>query len=74
VKVHYTSKGVPYDIWPGDLLELGDFQPKVPPQRIAAVTYNFDGSVVCSLEAEVDTAALVDRLILRRMKRRNPRR
>jgi opacity protein-like surface antigen len=74
VTVRYVSKGVPYDIWPGDLLELGDFQPKVPPQRIVAVTYNRDGSVVCSLDAETDTAALTDRLILRRLKRRNPRR
>jgi hypothetical protein len=74
VRVRYTTRGVPYDIWPGDLLGLGDFQPKVPPQRIVAVTYNRDGSVTCSLGAETNVGALVDKLITRRLKRRNPRR
>jgi hypothetical protein len=74
VLVRYTSRGVPYDIWPGDSLSLGDFQPKIPPQRIVAVTYNRDGSVTCSLGMETDVGSLVNKLITRRLKRRNPRR
>jgi hypothetical protein len=74
VTVRYVSKGVPYDMWPGDLLDLGDFQPRIPAQRISRVTYNRDGSVSCQLEDLSDVASLVDRLILRRIKRRNRKR
>jgi hypothetical protein len=74
IKVNYVSKGVPFDIWPGDVLKIGGFQPDLPPQRIAAVTYQNDGTVVCSLGLDYNIAALVDKRITRHLKRRNRRR
>jgi hypothetical protein len=74
IKVNYVSKGVPFDIWPGDTLKVGGFQPDLPPQRIAAVTYQNDGTVVCSLGLDYNIAALVDKRITRHLKRRNRRR
>lgn len=74
LKVSYVSKGVPFDIWPGDVIKVGGFEPDVPPQRIAAVNYQRDGSVVLSLGIDYDIAALVDKRITRHLKRRNRRR
>lgn len=74
VRVRFVREGVPWDILPGDNLVLGDFQPTLPAQRIAAVTYNKDGSVTCSLERDVRLTALLDHLSIRRLRRRNRRR
>jgi hypothetical protein len=51
--------GVPFDILPGDALRIGDFEPKIPAQRVAGVTYNRDGSVTCSLERDLHLDTLV---------------
>jgi hypothetical protein len=74
LRVVYTKKGVPFDIEPGDAIKIGGFQPDVPPQRIAAVNYQKDGSVVLSLGIDYNLAALVDQRITRHLKRRNRRR
>lgn len=60
VKVNALRRqGVPFDILPGDLLRIGDFEPDVPAQRIAGVTYNRDGSVTCSLERDLRLDSMV---------------
>jgi hypothetical protein len=75
VKVRQVGGGgVPFDIWPGDLLHLGDFQPHIPPQRIESATYNVDGSVDCDLDLNMNLAALVDAIAKRRLRRRPRRR
>jgi hypothetical protein len=70
VTVRKTHIKQPFDILPGDKLDIGDFQPRgVPPQRIAGVTYNRDGSVTCSLTRDLNLDSIVSRLANRRIKR-----
>jgi hypothetical protein len=74
VTVRKTHIRQPFDILPGDKLVIGDFQPQgVPPQRIAGVTYNRDGSVTCSLTRDLNLDSIVSRLANRRIRRHHRR-
>ena len=66
IKVAALTKGVPFDIQAGDLLNIPDYDPKVGPQRISAVTYNADGTADLSLERSFDIAAMLFRLTAHR--------
>lgn len=72
--VRSTREGVPFDIEAGDVIKVGGFQPDVPPQRIASVNYQKDGTVQLSLGIDYNLAALVDQRITKHLKRRNRRR
>jgi hypothetical protein len=74
VTVRRTHIRQPFDILPGDTMVIGDFQPPIPPQRIAGVTYNRDGSVTCSLTRDLNLDVIVDRIAKRRHQRHRPRR
>lgn len=71
IKVAALRKGTPWDIRAGDKLQVDGYDPKVPPQRIAAVTYNADGTADASLSRSFDIAAMLFRLTAHR-RRSNP--
>lgn len=74
VLITRTQERQPFDILPGDTLKLGDFEPHpLPPQRIASVTYNADGTVVCSLTRDLRLDSIVNRLANRRIRRHHRR-
>jgi hypothetical protein len=62
VKVTRLYNGQPFDIRAGDTLNITDFTPKIPPQRITEVTYNPDGTVDCSLERSFDLGIVMRKL------------
>jgi len=64
--VHRVRLGEPFDILPGDMIKIGDFSPDVPPQRIANVTYNRDGTAALTLDRDLH----LDHLVLRVSHRR----
>jgi hypothetical protein len=47
----------PYEIRPGVLVDLSDHEPALPPQRLEAVTWNAEGVVSGSIEAEGSAAS-----------------
>lgn len=50
----------PYALRAGDLLNIADHQPLIPPQRVQAVTYRANRDVSCEVEEELDITLLLN--------------
>jgi hypothetical protein len=62
--------GAPFDILPGDLMRIGGFNPVLPAQRIAAVTYLPGGTCRVDVERILDPNELIARVFRHRVRKR----
>lgn len=69
ITVSRLLNGAPYDILPGDLMSVGGFNPRLPPQRIASVTYQPGGTCRIDVERSITVQDLVLRTFRKRIRR-----
>lgn len=55
----FGSERSPYALRAGDLLNIADHQPFIPPQRVQSVTYRANKDVSAEIEEEIDITALL---------------
>lgn len=56
----FGSERSPYALRAGDLLNIADHQPLIPPQRVQSVTYRANRDVSCEVEEELDVTLLLN--------------
>jgi hypothetical protein len=69
ITVTRMLNGAPFDILPGDLIDIGGFVPDLPPQRVVSITYKPGGTADVSVERAITVAELVTRVFRRRVRR-----
>lgn len=74
ITVSRLLNGAPYDILPGDLINIGGFNPALPAQRIDSVDYQLGGTCRIQVERSFSTQDLAARVFRKRLRRHRGRR
>lgn len=70
ITVSSLENGRPYDVFPGDLIKIGSFDPDLPPQRIVGVEYKSDGTVRLDIGRSLTIEDIAANVLRRRYKKR----